>query len=1303
MRYEKSNLMLKRRSFCLEISMNKRFPPEKNIIIPMKIFVCIIVGLFFIMGVSANAATISGMVTETGYPSTFLQNVRININDGAWYTDTNASGYYEITGLSAGCYEITALPGPGDADHIISAPKYIYLNASHTATIDFALDTGAITLSGNVQAGGSGLNNVQINYFGSALENGLSTSTDLSGNYTLYNLPAGEGQLQVFPWGTGWAFTGRHVDLVDSPPNENFSLVPGACINGRVVDENGDGVAGVLVGYHSDLYTVWAQNNTDGNGDFNICSLPPGIGSVDARPQTGTGFCESNSRMIFLSQGETKYIGRLKILNGALVQGTVENPSGAFFTGFEVETEGVNFDANGNICDGNFELRLPEGTHKIYLDSPGHGTLSYVANPVDVTVTPGDITSGLPVVVSEVMTVYSADDTESATLTGEAVNSAGLDPTGKLEVAVFQAGVLDSITIEDMAYIRDIQRKRLDGFEPFILDPIHPVPPGTFDVVLFLENETQDGLESITGLGKQSVTVSEGEISNLSDFVFSAQGSPQVEGNVNDINGNPVLGAGVLITDSSSNFAAFAETDENGQYVVYNLPAGSYDVQTGHPDYSDTPATSIVTSNGINTAVSQLTFTSPIPIYDLPLNWGSVMNVHQADGSFATYLEVAISSNFTGTLSDDIDSITVVGPSGTVATYPGSGWQYYPNWRSFGIVVPGSPSIGTYTFTVIGNGGASIGTISDTQTENKTIDIPNDPTFTLAAGGTLSSKDPTFFWNPVTPPSSTTLYYRLDIAEDDNGQPGNYVYYTNPVQNMLSYTVPNGVLNPGQSYLARVRAYDAINILDIQNRSNSEWVPFTVERDPKRLQWFDVTVYKSELNPNGELLAQFDILPGFRGKLESAVLTTPNSSRSDYNFVLVDDQINWDSECRYAKFWLKDFGTVQGGDYGTYTLTLNFSDGAQEVYTYTLNNVFVQPVTDIQVDPIDPIDDGSLYVTWDRQTTTDDYYYEVRVRDSNNKEYCRVGPFFNAEDAYLSAWDLRCLKKGETYRLLVRAYDGTWPNYNTAVTTEVSGPYDPASLTHTSMYGIWDWRGELALGFNTRPGSRDQVDSVLVTGPNAFSYSFDLVADWDDTLSTDTRLDMDIWWHQAALQITPGDYTFTVDYTVDSVPVTEQYTTSLNVCPVQPVEGSSISTDIKDTGAIKFSWEIPGGAGDQDYQFIIRKTEDTQEYYRSSWLSNATEITASFSDLRGLTHGLTYQCFVRSRVSGCNTIKQSESLSFVYHPFDAENDGLFDLYDPDDDNDGLSDADEAIYGTNPLNPDTDADGYLDGIDAFPLK
>ncbi|MBC8413088.1 PD40 domain-containing protein, partial [bacterium] len=46
---------------------------------------------------------------------------------------------------------------------------------------------------------------------------------------------------------------------------------------------------------------------------------------------------------------------------------------------------------------------------------------------------------------------------------------------------------------------------------------------------------------------------------------------------------------------------------------------------------------------------------------------------------------------------------------------------------------------------------------------------------------------------------------------------------------------------------------------------------------------------------------------------------------------------------------------------------------------------------------------------------------------------------------------------------------------------------------------------------------------------------------------------------------------------------------------------------------------------------------------------------------------------------------------------DIDNDGIGDVCDPDNDNDGLSDDDEInIYGTDPLNPDTDGDTVSDG-------
>ena len=47
---------------------------------------------------------------------------------------------------------------------------------------------------------------------------------------------------------------------------------------------------------------------------------------------------------------------------------------------------------------------------------------------------------------------------------------------------------------------------------------------------------------------------------------------------------------------------------------------------------------------------------------------------------------------------------------------------------------------------------------------------------------------------------------------------------------------------------------------------------------------------------------------------------------------------------------------------------------------------------------------------------------------------------------------------------------------------------------------------------------------------------------------------------------------------------------------------------------------------------------------------------------------------------------------------DADDDGIPDIQDDDDDNDGLLDVEEAIAGTNPLLADTDSDGFDDGME-----
>lgn len=51
----------------------------------------------------------------------------------------------------------------------------------------------------------------------------------------------------------------------------------------------------------------------------------------------------------------------------------------------------------------------------------------------------------------------------------------------------------------------------------------------------------------------------------------------------------------------------------------------------------------------------------------------------------------------------------------------------------------------------------------------------------------------------------------------------------------------------------------------------------------------------------------------------------------------------------------------------------------------------------------------------------------------------------------------------------------------------------------------------------------------------------------------------------------------------------------------------------------------------------------------------------------------------------------------------TDSDDMADCVDPDDDNDGLTDEEEAVIGTDPLNPDTDGDTVGDASDVCPLE
>jgi CubicO group peptidase (beta-lactamase class C family) len=197
---------------------------------------------------------------------------------------------------------------------------------------------------------------------------------------------------------------------------------------------------------------------------------------------------------------------------------------------------------------------------------------------------------------------------------------------------------------------------------------------------------------------------------------------------------------------------------------------------------------------------------------------GAITHIHSPDNNSKTMIDIVIGKEFTGMLPDDIDMITVTGPKGDLSLTKND-FHYYPPFRDFWISTPGAPEIGTYTFTV--TSGNRSGSVTDTQSDIRTIPIPDTRAFSPPAGDTITTKSPHFSWGAIK--ADIPLYYRLEVQDMTN----NYIFRTGYVKDMFSTRLPPNLLKAGQTYQWRVRAVDGANWIELNNRSHNQWQTVT--------------------------------------------------------------------------------------------------------------------------------------------------------------------------------------------------------------------------------------------------------------------------------------------------------------------------------------------------------------------------------------------------------------------------------------------------------------------------------------------
>ena len=82
---------------------------------------------------------------------------------------------------------------------------------------------------------------------------------------------------------------------------------------------------------------------------------------------------------------------------------------------------------------------------------------------------------------------------------------------------------------------------------------------------------------------------------------------------------------------------------------------------------------------------------------------GMITNVHEPDNTFQTHVGLIMLDQLKSNLPDDIETVTVTGPQGDLPIGR-KDFTWLPQFKEFWCEIPGSPVVGTYTFSVSGGG-----------------------------------------------------------------------------------------------------------------------------------------------------------------------------------------------------------------------------------------------------------------------------------------------------------------------------------------------------------------------------------------------------------------------------------------------------------------------------------------------------------------------------------------------------------------------------------------------------------------------
>lgn len=490
-------------------------------------------------------------------------------NGVAYYSRTGNNGQYSIQ-IPQGTYLVQCTYGDQCETWEVNTNSEIPEEKITNVMFDrYPEPAGGYTVQGNVIE----LRGQPVAYAAVMLEeqNGgekYVTLTDGSGNYRfnqvangIYTFKIVKGRMRTQT--NGWTING----------STNVGPIRiSAVLSGQVIGLNGESVPGATVRLYAAHFQngAYIQATADANGIYSFGNI--GYGSYTLRAETHDGIL-SGSLQIDIDNGNS-LMGDVDIqlnsgeLPSGVIAGTVKKQDGALFSGGEVTVASTSDSTCHSAflrSDGTYSVQnLLDGEYRITIH-----TGNCVASKV-VTIQGGILTGSADFILSD------------CTLQGHIIRSDG----------VFQTGSIVTLT----------------GTDGMVFESLPVSDSGQFSVVNLPEGQYQVTL-TVPGQGAVnagSVEIRDSQI-HQADIVYSSTGGAglvnsemfTVAGGVSDGTG-AVAGAAILVRDENGGEVAAAQTDNNGRYIIPNLPNGTYSICVATAD-GKTGQSTITILNGIIT------------------------------------------------------------------------------------------------------------------------------------------------------------------------------------------------------------------------------------------------------------------------------------------------------------------------------------------------------------------------------------------------------------------------------------------------------------------------------------------------------------------------------------------------------------------------------------------------------------------------------------------------------------------------------------------------------------------------------